>query len=65
MSRRTIRFRENLPPRLEAIEGHDYDLVEEVFPRARNPRFGDKAGPFEPPSFVVEIVNNVVEDLWW
>ena len=63
MVRRGVgRIRERRLPRLEAFGRRKLDVGEEVLSGTRNPRFGDEAAIPECIRFIVQVVDDVVED---
>ena len=63
--RRVRRIREGVVPRLESAGGIEPDIGENIFSGARNPRFGDETALFECLPFVVQEVEDVIEDFSW
>jgi len=58
-------IRESLLPRFEFTWGMELDTSEQVLSSTRSLWFGDKATLFECLSFVMQEVDDVVEDFLW
>ena len=59
------RIREGVHPRFESGSGQtELDVVEKVYSGPRNPRLGNEATFPERGGFIVQMVDDEVEDLW-
>ena len=58
------RIRECRLPRLEGFGRRELDIGEEVLSSARNPRLGDEAAVPECLWFIVQVVDDMIEDFW-